>query len=71
MKRTVNETIIQKINSNDKYCIINNKMKLQKTIDATSNKTKQINFRIKKFRRLSTSHLNCIKIMFKSDLKYD
>ena len=71
VKKTVNETIIQKINSNDEYCIINNKTKLQKIIDAASNKTKQINFKIKKFKRSSTSHSNCIKIMFKSDSKYN
>ena len=71
MKKTDCKTVIQKINSNDEYCIINSKTKLQKVIDAISNKTKQINFKIKKFKRLSTSHLNCIKIMFKIDLKYD
>ena len=71
MKKVVNETVIQKINSNDEYCIINNKTKLQKIINPESDKTKQINFKIEKFRRLSTSHSNCIKIMFRSDLKYD
>ena len=40
MKKVVNETVIQKINSNNKCCIVNNKTKLQKTIDAASNKTK-------------------------------
>ena len=71
IKEIVDETAIQKINSDDKYCIINSKTKLQKIIDATSDKTKQKNFKIKKFRRLSTSHLNCTEIMFKSNLKYD
>ena len=71
MKKTVSRAVIQKISSNDKYCIVNSKTKLQKTIDAALNKTKQINFRIKKFRRLSTSYSNCIKVMFKSNLKYD
>ena len=71
MKKVVNETVIQKISSNDKYYIINSKAKIQKTIDAASNKTKQINFRIEKFRRLSTSRSNCTKIMFRSDLKYN
>ena len=71
MKKIVSETVIQKINSNDEYCIVNSKTKLQKVIDAALNKTKQINFRIKKFRRSSTFHSNCIKVMFKSDLKYD
>ena len=71
MKEAVNETITQKINSNDKYCIVNNKTKLQKIINAASNKTKQINFKIKKFKRSSTSHSDCIKIMFRSDLEYD
>ena len=28
MKETVNETIIQKINSNNNYCIVNSKTKL-------------------------------------------
>ena len=28
LKKVVNETIIQKINLNDEYCVINNKMKL-------------------------------------------
>ena len=36
MKKAVNEIITQKSNSNDEYCIINNKIKLQKTIDAIS-----------------------------------
>ena len=49
MKEVVNKTITQKINSNNEYCIINNKTKLQKVIDAASNKTKQINFKIEKF----------------------
>ena len=40
MKKAVNETVTQKISSNDKYCMINNKAKLQKAIDAASNKTK-------------------------------
>ena len=71
MKKAVNKTVIQKINSNDKYCIINSKTKLQKIIDAASNKTKQINSRIKKFKRLSTSHLDCTKLMFKSNLEYN
>ena len=71
MKKAVNETVIQKISSNNKYCIVSSKTKLQKIIDATSNKTKQINFRIEKFRRSSTSHSDCIKIMSKSDLKYN
>ena len=70
MKKTVDETAIQKISSNDKYYIINSKTKLQKIIDAALNKTKQINFKIKKFKRLSTFHSNCIEVMFKSDLKY-
>ena len=71
MKKTVNETITQKINSNDKYCIVNSKTKLQKVIDATSNKTKQINFRIEKFKRSSTLHSDCVKVMSRSNLKYD
>ena len=71
LKKAVNKTVIQKINSNDEYCVINNKTKLQKTINATSNKTKQINFRIKKFKRSLTFYSDCIKVMFKSDLKYD
>ena len=71
LKKTVNKTIIQKINSDNKYCVINNTTKLQKTIDAASNKTKQINFRIKKFKRSSTFHSNCTEVMFKSNLKYD
>ena len=71
LKKAINETIIQKINLNDKYCIISSKTKLQKIIDAALNKTKQINFRIEKFKRSSTSYSNCIKIMFKSNLKYD
>ena len=71
MKKAVNGTIIQEINSNDEYCIVSSKTKLQKIIDAASNKTKQINFRIEKFRRSSTSHSNCTEIMFKSDLEYD
>ena len=40
MKKTVNETVTQKINLNNKYYIVNSKTKLQKTIDAISNKTK-------------------------------
>ena len=71
MKKTVNETITQKISSNDEYCIVNNKTKLQKIIDAASNKTKQINFKIEKLRRSSTSHSDCVKVMFRSDLEYD
>ena len=71
VKKAVNETITQEINSNDEYCIISSKTKLQKTIDATSNKTKQRNFRIEKFKRSSTPHSNCIKVMFESDLEYD
>ena len=71
MKKAVNETVTQEINSDDEYCIVSSKTKLQKIIDTTSNKTKQINFRIEKFRRSSTSHSNCTKVMFKSDLKYD
>ena len=71
MKKTVNETVIQKINSNDEYCIINSKTKLQKIIDAASNKTKRINFKIKEFKCSSTSYSNCIKVMFKSNLEYD
>ena len=71
MKKVVNETVIQKINSNDEYCIVNNKTKLQKIIDAALNKTKQINFKIEKFKRSSTSHSDCIKVVFRSDLKYD
>ena len=71
LKKAVNETIIQKINSDDEYCVISNKTKLQKIIDAASNKTKQINFKIKKFKRSSTFYSNCTEVMFKSDLKYD
>ena len=71
LKKAVNETVIQKINLNDEYCVISNKTKLQKIIDAASNKTKQINFKIKKFKRSSTSHSDCIEVMFKSNLKYD
>ena len=71
MKEAVNETVIQKINLNDEYHIIDSKTKLQKTIDVTSNKTKLINFRIGKFRRSSISHSNSIKEMFRSNLKYD
>ena len=71
MKKTVNETITQKINSNDEYCIVNNKTKLQKVIDAALNKTKQINFEIKKFRCSLTFHSDCIKVIFRSNLKYD
>ena len=71
MKKAVNETVIQKINSNDEYCIINSKTELQKVINAASNKTKRINFKIEEFKRSSTSHSDCIKIIFKSDLKYD
>ena len=70
-KDTLNETETLKINSNDEYYIISSTTKLQKTIDAVSNKTKRINFKIEKFRRSSTSHLKCIKEMSKSDLKYD
>ena len=40
MKKAVNETVTQKINSNDEYCIVSNKTELQKIINATSNKTK-------------------------------
>ena len=43
--------------------------KLQKVIDAAS--TKRINKKIEKFRRSSTSHSNCTKTMFKSNLKYN
>ena len=71
LKKVVNKTVIQEINSDDEYCVISNKTKLQKIIDAALNKTKQINFRIKKFKRSSTFLSDCIKIMFKSDLKYD
>ena len=71
LKKAVNETIIQKINLNDEYCVISNKTKLQKIIDAALNKTKQINFKIKKFKRSSTSHSDCTEVMFKSNLKYD
>ena len=71
LKKAVNETVIQKINSDDEYCVISNKTKLQKTIDATLNKTKQINFKIKKFKRSSTFHSDCTEVMFKSDLKYN
>ena len=71
MKKVVNETVTQKINSNDECYIVNNKTKLQKAIDAASNKTKQINFKIKKFKRLLIFHSNYIKIIFKLDLKYD
>ena len=71
MKKAVNDTVIQKINSNNKYCIVNSKTKLQKIIDVTSNKIKQINFKIEKFKRSSTSHSDYIKIMFRSDLEYD
>ena len=71
LKKVVNKTIIQKINSDDEYCVISSKTKLQKIIDATSDKTKQINFKIKKFRRSSTSHSNCTEVMFKLNLKYD
>ena len=71
MKKIVNKTVIQKISSNNKYCIINSKTKLQKVINATSNKTKQINFKIEKFKRSSTFHSRCNKIMFRSDLEYN
>ena len=40
LKKIVNKTVIQKINSNDKSYIINNKTKLQKVIETTSNKIK-------------------------------
>ena len=70
LKKAVNETVTQKINSDDEYCVINNKTKLQRIIDAALNKTKQINFKIKKFKRSSTSHSNCTEVMFKSNLKY-
>ena len=71
LKKAVNKTVIQKISSDDEYCVISSKTKLQKIIDAALNKTKQINFRIEKFKRSSTSHSDCIEVMFKSDLKYD
>ena len=71
MKEAVSETVIQEINLNDEYCIVNSKTKLQKVIDAASNKTKQINFKIEKFKRSSTPHSDCIKVMFKSDLEYN
>ena len=71
MKKIVNETVIQKTNSNNKYYIVNSKTKLQKTIDAASNKTKQINFKIEKFRGSSTFYSNCIKVIFKSNLEYN
>ena len=71
LKKAFNETVIQKISSDDEYCVISSKTKLQKIINATLNKTKQINFRIKKFKRSSTFHSDCIKVMFKSNLKYD
>ena len=71
MKKAVNETVIQEINSDDEYCIVSSKTKLQKIIDAISNKTKQINFRIEKFKRSLTFYSDCIKVMFRSDLKYD
>ena len=61
MKKAVNETVIQKINSDNEYCIVSSKTKLQKVTDATSNKTKQINFRIEKFKRSSTSHSDWLK----------
>ena len=71
MKKTINETVTQKINSNDEYYIVNSKTKLQKIINAALNKTKRINFKIEKGKRSSTSHSNCIKVMFRSNLKYD
>ena len=68
-KKTDNKTEILKISSDNEYCIVNNMTKLQKAIDATS--TKRINERIEKFKRSSTLYSNCIKAMFRSDLKYD
>ena len=68
-EKTDNKIKTLKISSNDEYCIVNSMTKLQKVIDAAS--TKRINERIEKFRRSSTSHSNCIKAMFRSDLKYN
>ena len=41
-----NKIEILKLNSNDKYYVINNTTKLQKIMNAASNKTKRINFKI-------------------------
>ena len=71
IKKAVNETVIQEINLNNEYCIVNSKTKLQKAIDAALNKIKRINFKIEKFKRLSTSYSDCIKVISRSDLKYD
>ena len=71
VKKIVNETIIEKINLNNEYCIIDNKTKLQKIINAASNKTKHINFKIEEFKRSSTFYLDCTKVIFKWNLKYD
>ena len=68
-EKTDNKIKTLKISSNDEYCIVNSMTKLQKIINAAS--TKRINERIEKFKRLSTLHSNCIKAMFKSNLKYD
>ena len=68
-EKTDNKTETLKISSNDEYCIVNSMTKLQKVIDAAL--TKRINERIEKFRRSSTSHSDCIKIMSRSDLEYD
>ena len=64
-----NKIKILKISSNDEYYIVNNMTKLQKIIDAAS--TKRIKEKIEKFKRSSTFHSNCIKTMFKLNLKYD
>ena len=70
-KNTVNETETLKISSNEEHYVINNTTKLQKAIDAVSNKTKWTHFKFEKFKRSSTSHSKCIKEIFRSNLEYD
>ena len=64
-----NKTKILKISSNDEYCIVNSMTKLQKIINAAS--TKRINKKIEKFKHSLIFYSNCIKTMFKSNLKYN
>ena len=49
-EETDNKIEILKINWNNKYYVINSITKLQKIIDVALNKTKQINFKIEKFK---------------------
>ena len=61
LKKINDEAEILKINFNNDYYIINNKIKLKEAIAAASNKIKKLNSKIEKFKRSFTSYSEILR----------